>query len=149
MPARRGGTNHGVPQEGNAGVVCALEEVGEGETRPDDAPRPVVWLDEARPQWVADAPPPRPGQPGHPARQDDEDDRGGTAPLCRLCAPRAGQRHGQGTDPRPNADGAVGRREVADGPYAAAAQIVGGMDQRHPHTLAGLAPGYPPAEARR
>jgi hypothetical protein len=116
MPARRGGKHNGVPHEGNAGVVCALEEGWEGETRPDDAPRPVVGLDEARPQWVAAVTPPRPGQPGHPARQADADARCGTAPLCRLCAPLAGQRHGTVTDPRPNAEGAVVRREVADGP---------------------------------
>ena len=39
-------------------------------TRPYNAQRQVVCLDEARKLWVADVTPPLPVQPGHPARED-------------------------------------------------------------------------------
>lgn len=59
-----------LPQEGNADFVCAMEDVLEVYTRPYEAQRPVVCLDEASKQLVADVTPPRPMQPGQPACQD-------------------------------------------------------------------------------
>jgi len=53
-------------------------------------------------------------QPGHPARQDYEDERCGTANLCMVFEPLAGQRHVKVTDQRTNADVAVVLREVAE-----------------------------------
>jgi hypothetical protein len=126
-----------------------MEDVLEVSTRPYDAQRPVVCLDEASTQLVADVTPPRPGQPGHPARQDDEDERCGTANLVMVCEPLAGQRHVKVTDQRTNADVAVVLREVADVTYADADQIVRVMDHLNTHTLAVLYQGYPPEEARR
>jgi len=64
-----------LPQEGNADCVCAMEDVLEVDTRPYDAQRPVVCLDEASTQVVADVTPPVPMQPGQPARQDCEYER--------------------------------------------------------------------------
>ena len=82
----------GVPQEGNADFVWAMENVLEVYTRPHVAQRPVVCLDEASMPLVADATPPLPMQPGPPVRQDDEYERCGTATLFMLFDPPAGQR---------------------------------------------------------
>jgi hypothetical protein len=98
---------------------------------------------------VADVTPPLPVQPGYPARQAYEYERCGTANLCMLFEPLAGQRPVQVTDQRTNADLAVRLREVADVTYADADQSVLVMDNLHTHTLAVLYQVYPPEEARR
>jgi uncharacterized small protein (DUF1192 family) len=118
-------------------------------TRPYDAQRPVVCLDEASQQWVADVTPPLPVQPGYPARQDDEYERCGTANLFMRCEPLAGPRHVKVTDQRTNADLAVMRREVAEVTYADTDQMVLVMDHLNTHTLAVLHQAYPPEDARR
>lgn len=96
-----------LPKEGNADFVCAREDVLEVYTRPYDARRPVVCLDEASKPLVAEVTPPLPMQPGHPARQDDEYERCGTANLFMLFEPLAGQRRVKVTEQRTNADLAV------------------------------------------
>jgi hypothetical protein len=130
-----------LPQEGHADVVGARADVLEGYPRPYDAQRPVVCLDEARQQVVAEVTPPLPRQPGHPARQDYEDERGGTANLCMGCEPLAGQRHVTVTDQRTQAELAVVLREVADGTYADADKIIWVMDNLPTHKLAVLSQG--------
>ena len=138
-----------LPKEGNADVVCAMEDVLEVYTRPYDAQRPVVCLDEASKQLVADVTPPLPMQPGHPARQDSEYERCGTANLFMLFEPLAGQRHVQVTEQRTSADLAAVLREVAEVIYADADTIVLVMDNLHTHKLAVLYHVYAPEEARR
>jgi len=138
-----------LPKEGNADFVCAMEDVLEVYTRPYDAQRPVVCLDEASKPLDADVTPPLPMQRGHPAHQDDEYERCGTANLFMLFEPLAGQRHVKITDQRTNADVAVVLREVADVTYADADKIVLVMDNLHTHRLAVLYQVYPPEEARR
>ena len=88
-------------------------------------------------------------QPGHPARQDYEYARCGTANLCMVFEPLAGQRHVTVTDQRTNADWAVVLREVADVTYADADKSVLVLDNLHTHKLAVLYQVYPPEEARR
>jgi hypothetical protein len=138
-----------LPKEGNADLVGAMEDVLEVYTRPYDAQRPVVYLDEASKQLVAEVTPPLPRQPGHPARQDYEYERCGTANLFMVFEPLAGQRHVTVTDQRTKADLAVVRREVADGTYADADKIVLVMANLNTHKLAVLYQVYPPEEARR
>lgn len=126
-----------------------MEDVLEVYTRPYDAQRPVVCLDEASKPLVADVTPPLPMPPGHPAHQDYEYERCGTANLCMLFEPLAGQRHVKITAQRTNADWAVVLREGADVTSADADKIVLVMDHLHTHKLAVLYQGYPPEEARR
>ncbi len=64
-----------MPKEGDADFVCAMEDVLEVYKRPYDSARPLVCLDEASKQLVADITPPQPPQPGRPARQDYEQER--------------------------------------------------------------------------
>jgi hypothetical protein len=138
-----------LPKEANADYVCAMEDVLEVYTRPYDPDRPVVCLDEASKQLVADVTPPLSMQAGQPARQDYEYERCGTANLFMVFEPLAGQRHVKVTDQRTSADLAVVLRELADVTYAAAAKIVLVMDNLNTHKLAVLYQVYPPEEARR
>lgn len=138
-----------LPKEANADYVCAMEDVLEVYTRPYDASHPLVCLDEASKQLVADVTPPLPMEPGQPARQDYEYERCGTANLFMVFEPLAGQRHVKVTDQRTSADLAVVLRELADVTYADAEKIVLVMDNLNTHKLAVLYQVYPPEEARR
>lgn len=66
-----------------------MEDVLEVYQRPYDQQRPVVCVDEATKQLVADVTPPLPMEPGQPARQDYEYERRGTANLFLVCEPLA------------------------------------------------------------
>ncbi len=138
-----------LPKEANADYVCAMEDVLEVYTQPYDPDRPVVCLDEASKQLVADVTPPLSMQPGQAARQDYEYERCGTANLFMVFEPLAGQRQIKVTDQRTNADLAVVLRELADVTYAAADKIVLVMDNLNTHKLAVLYQVYAPEEARR
>jgi hypothetical protein len=126
-----------------------MEDVLEVYTRPYDPDHPVVCLDEASKQLVADVTPPLPLQPGQAARQDYEYERCGTANLFMMFEPLAGQRRLRVTDQRTSADLAVVLRDLADVTYAAAEKIVLVMDNLNTHKLAVLYQVYPPEEARR
>ena len=126
-----------------------MEDVLEVYTRPYDPDRPVVCLDEASKQLVADVTPPLPMQPGQPARQDYEYERCGTANLFMVFEPLAGQRRVKVTGQRTSADLALVLRELADGTYADADKIVLVMDNLNTHKLAVLYQAFPPEEARR
>lgn len=138
-----------LPKEANADYVCAMEDVLEVYTRPYDADRPVVCLDEASKQLVADVTPPLPMEPGQPARQDYEYERCGTANLFMVFEPLTGQRQVKVTDQRTSADLAGVLRELADERYADAKKIVLVMDNLNTHKLAVLYQMYPPEQARR
>lgn len=138
-----------LPKEANADYVCAMEDVLEVYTQPYDPDRPVVCLDEASKQLVADVTPPLSMQPGQAARQDYEYERCGTANLFMVFEPLAGQRQIKVTDQRTNVDLAVLLRELADVTYATADKIVLVMDNLNTHKLAVLYQVYAPEEARR
>jgi DDE superfamily endonuclease len=138
-----------LPKEANADYVCAMEDVLEVYTRPYDPDRPVVCLDEASKQLVADVTPPLPMEPSQPARQDYEYERCGTANLFMVFEPLAGQRHVKVTDQRTSVDLALVLRELADVTYAEAKKIVLVMDNLNTHKLSVLYQVYAPEEARR
>lgn len=126
-----------------------MEDVLEVYTRPHDPNRPVVCVDEASKQLVADVTPPLPMEPGQPARQDYEYERCGTANLFMVFEPLAGQRCVQVTEQRTSLDFAAVLKELADVRYADAAKIVLVMDNLNTHKLAVLYQAYPPEEGRR
>lgn len=126
-----------------------MENVLEVYQRPLDEKRPLVTLDEASKQLVADVTPPVPMQPGRPARQDYEYERRGTANLFMLFAPLAGWRHVKVTDRRTIVDFAHVLRDLSDVHFPAAEKIVLVMDNLNTHKLSTLYRAFPPGEARR
>jgi len=70
-----------------------MEDVLEVYARPYDAQRPLVCLDEAAKQILAEVRPPLAGQCGQPQRVDNEYRREGTCALFMLFEPLAGKRH--------------------------------------------------------
>ena len=126
-----------------------MEDVLEVYQRPYDQQRPVVCVDEATKQLVADVTPPLPMEPGQPARQDYEYERRGTANLFLVSEPLAGRRRVKVTERRTKADFADLLREVADEQYPTAEKIVLVMDNLNTHKLSVLYAAFSPDEARR
>jgi hypothetical protein len=138
-----------MPKPGDADFVCAMEDVLEAYKRRYDSARPLVCLDEASKQLVADITPPRPPQPGQPARQDYEYERRGTANMFMVVEPLAGWRHVKVTARRTNEDFAFLLRDLSDLHYPEAERIVVVMDNLNTHKLSVLYQVFPPREARR
>src|SRR5439155_593235 len=138
-----------MPPTANAECVWAMEDVRDVSTRPDDPQRPVGCLDEASKQWVAATRVPIPAAPGALERIDDAYERTGTAHLCMVFEPLAGQRRVTVTDRRTAIDFAHVIREVVDAHSPQADPIVLVLDNLNTQKPASLSEAGEPAEARR
>ena len=81
-----------IPPHANAEFVCAMADVLEVDTRPDDPQRPQGCIAETSTPLVAETRALLPASPGQPERVDDAYERQGPATLCLVCEPWAGQR---------------------------------------------------------
>lgn len=138
-----------LPKPHDADYVAAMEDVLEVYQRPYDERRPMVCVDEATKQLVADVTPPLPMEPGQPARQDYEYERRGTANLFMAFEPLAGRRKVKVTDRRTHVDFAFLLRDLSDVQYPDAEKIILVMDNLNTHKLSVLYAVFPPEEARR
>jgi hypothetical protein len=93
-------------------------------TRPRDPNRPLVCLDEASKQLVAESRSTVAVRPGSPARVDYEYTRNGVANLFIMFAPLEGWRHAKVTDRRTAVDYAHVLRDLADVHFAQAKTII-------------------------
>lgn len=134
---------------GDADFICAMEDVLEVYQRPYDSAHPLVCLDEATKQLVADTTPPQPLQPGQPAREDCEYERRGTANVFMVVEPLAGRRQVKVTNRRTNADFAYLLRDLSDVHYPQAERITVVMDNLNTHKLSVLYHVFPPQEDRK
>jgi hypothetical protein len=126
-----------------------MEDVLEVYQRPPDPRRPLLCLDEAAKQLLADARAPLPVAPGQPERVDYEYVRRGTAALFMAFEPLAGQRHVFVRAQRTRADFAAVIKTLVDELYPQAERLVVVLDQLNTHGVASLYAAYPPAEAQR
>ena len=126
-----------------------MEDVLAVYTRPHDANRPLVCLDEAAKQLTAETRAPTSMAPGRPARHDYEYKRNGTASLFMLFAPLEGWRHVSVATHRGAIDYAHVLKQLSDIHFAKAESIVLVQDNLNTHTPASLYRAFPPAEAQR
>ena len=126
-----------------------MEDVLDVYQRPRDPQKPLVCLDEAAKQLLADTREPIPMKQGRSGRADYEYERNGTANLFMVFAPLEGQRHIKVTDRRTAVDYAHLLKEIADDLFADAEKIVLVQDNLNTHKPASLYEAFPPAEARR
>lgn len=126
-----------------------MEEVLDVYQRPQDPRGPLICLDEAAKQLLADARAPLPVGPGRAERVDYEYVRRGTAALFMAFEPLAGQRHVFVREQRTRADFAAVIKTLVDDLYPQAERLVLVLDQLNTHGVASLYAAYPPAEARR
>jgi hypothetical protein len=137
-----------IPPCANADFVCAMEDVLAVYTRPYDATRPVVCLDEMSKQLVAEKRVPIPAGPGQPARIDYEYERRGTANLFLSCEPLTGHRHVSVTERRTAIDFAHEVRALLEVRYPDAEKVVLVMDNLNTHKPAALYQAFDAALAR-
>ena len=126
-----------------------MEDVLEVYQRPYDESKPMVCLDEASKQLVAETRRAISLGPGQPKRVDAEYRRCGTASVFMLNAPLEGRRHVRVREQRTRDDFAEVIRELCDQLYPAAEKIVLVMDQLNTHGTASLYQAFVPSEARR
>ena len=126
-----------------------MEDVLEVYHRPRDPARPMVCLDEASKQLLAETRTAIGVEPGKPKRLDAEYRRCGTASVFMLNAPLAGKRHVRVRERRTRTDFAEVVRELCDELHADAETIVLVLDNLNTHSIASLYEAFEPAEARR
>lgn len=126
-----------------------MEDILEVYHRPYDPTRPVVCIDEASKQQVKEIREPLPRQAGKPERYDYEYERNGVSNLFMIFAPLEGWRHVKVTDRRTSVDFARCLKDIVDGHFPEAAQIVLVSDNLNTHKPAALYEAFAPAEARR
>ena len=117
--------------------------------RPRDEDCPLVCLDEASKQLLADTRPPIPMKPGHPERGDYEYKRHGTANLFMMFAPLEGWRHIEITDRRTAIDYAHALEALSDTHFKNAKKIILVQDNLNTHKPASLYEAFLPDKARR
>lgn len=118
-------------------------------TRPYDAKRPVVCMDEKSKQLVSEISKPIAARPGEAERCDYEYERNGTANLFMMVEPLRGWRNVNVTTRRTKVDFARQVKELADVHYADADRITLVMDNLNTHRLSTLYEAFEPVEARR
>lgn len=126
-----------------------MEEVLAVYHRPRDPACPLVCLDEASKQLIAETRVPIPAKPGRPARIDYEYERNGTANIFMLFAPLEGWRHIEVTDRHTAVDYAHLLRQLSDVWFPHAPKIALVQDNLNTHKPASLYEAFPPGEARR
>ncbi len=126
-----------------------MEDVLEVYTRPYDARRPQVCLDEVSKQLIGETRLPVSARPGREAREDYEYVRNGTVNLFMMSEPLAGRRYIRVTDRRTKKDFAETIKELVDERYPDAEKIVLVMDNLNTHSPASLYETFEPSEARR
>ena len=125
-----------------------MEDVLEVYHRPYDPERPVVCMDEASKQLIAEVRQPLPAQPGRTAKFDSEYERRGTANFFMAVEPLAGKRTVRVTDRRTKIDWAQFIGHLLTTVYAGVAKVVLVMDNLNTHGIASLYEAFDPATAR-
>jgi hypothetical protein len=126
-----------------------MEDVLEVYRRPYDPQHPVICMDEASKQLVAEVRQPLPAEPGKPLRYDCEYERRGTCNIFMFCEPLGGWRQVRVTERRTRVDWAFALRDLLDAEYQAAQRVVLVMDNLNTHSPSSLYEAFDPSEARR
>jgi len=129
--------------------VAAMEDVLDVYHRPYDPQRPVVCMDEASKQLIAEVRDPLPPQPGQVAKYDSEYERRGTANLFLAVEPLAGKRTVQVTERRTKLDWARFIRFLLLTVYPEATLVVLVMDNLNTHSIGSLYDAFDPETARQ
>ena len=138
-----------IPPKANAAFVAAMEDVLEVYLRLRNSKRPLVCLDEASKQLIAETRKSIPVEPGKAKRIDAEYRRCGTASIFMMTLPLENKRHVRVRQRRTRIDFAIVVKELCDELYPEAEKIVLVMDNLNTHDIASLYEAFEPAEARR
>jgi len=126
-----------------------MEDVLEVYLRPLNSKRPLVCLDEASKQLIAETRKSIPIEPGKAKRIDAEYRRCGTASIFMMTLPLENKRHVRVRQRRTRIDFAIVVKELCDDIYPEAEKIVLVMDNLNTHDIASLYETFEPVEARQ
>lgn len=138
-----------MPEAPSGEFVAAMEDVLDVYHRPYDPERPMVCMDEASKQLIAEVREPLPPRPGQIEKYDSEYERRGTANLFMAVEPLAGQRTVQVTERRTRLDWARFIQYLLITVYPEAAVIVLVMDNLNTHGIGSLYEAFDPETARQ
>lgn len=126
-----------------------MEDVLEVYQRPYDVNRPLICLDEASKQLIAETRQSLGVKSGKPKRVDAEYRRCGTASVFMINAPLEGKRYVRVREQRTRKDFAAVILELCDVLYPTAEKIILVMDNLNTHNIASLYEAFKPSQARR
>jgi DDE superfamily endonuclease len=126
-----------------------MEDVLQTYQRPYDARFPVVCMDEASKQLIAEVAVPLAPRPGQAKRVDYEYERKGVCNQFVLCEPLRGWRHVKVTQRRTKQDWAYCIRDLLEVSYPQAIQVHLILDNLNTHTGSSLYETFAPDKARR
>lgn len=138
-----------IPPEANAEFVCSMEDVLEVYCGEYDEKNPLICMDEASKQLVAEVRTPIQGQPGEPEKYDAEYERNGVSSIFMFCEPLTGNCFVNVNETRTAVDWAHQIKELVDVRYPNAERITLVMDNLNTHCGASLYKAFEPTEARR
>ena len=137
-----------MPEGPSADFVAAMEDVLDVYHRPYNPAQPVVCMDEASKQLIAEVRQPLPAQPGRTAKYDSEYERRGTANFFMAVEPLAGKRTVRVTDRRTKIDWGQFIRHLLLTVYAEVTKVVLVMDNLNTHGIGSLYEAFDPVTAR-
>jgi hypothetical protein len=114
-----------------------------------DAARPLICMDEASKQVVADVEPALPMAPGRPRREDHHYERRGVSALFLFVDPLRGWRRVAVREGRRRPDWAEEVRRLLEVDYPKAEVVTLVCDNLNTHDIASLYAAFPAEEARR
>jgi hypothetical protein len=138
-----------IPPEQSGEFVYHLEDILEVYHRPPDPRRPLVCMDELPYQLISETRIPLPPRPSQTQCYDYEYKREGVVNIFMVFAPLLGQRWTRVTKRRTYKDWAYLIRDIVDGLFPQAEQVILVMDQLNTHVGGALYEAFPPDEARR
>jgi len=136
-----------LPEGPSADFVAAMEDVVDVYHRAYDPQRPVVCMDEASKQLIAEVREPLPAKPGSIAKHDSEYERRGTANVFMAVEPLAGKRTVQVTERRTKIDWAQFIKYLLLTVYPKVATVVLVMDNLNTHGIGSLYEAFDPETA--
>jgi hypothetical protein len=137
-----------LPEAPSGEFVAAMEDVLDVYHRPYAPERPVVCMDEASKQLIAEVRDPLPLRPGDVAKYDSEYERRGTANIFMAVEPLAGKRTVRVTARRTKVDWAHFIYLLLMTVYPKAAVVVLVMDNLNTHGIGSLYEAFDPITAR-
>lgn len=117
--------------------------------RPYDPQHPVICMDEASKQLVAEVRQPLLPEPGQPLRYDCEYERRGTCNIFMFCEPLRGWRRVRVTEQRTRVDWAFALQALLHEEYQDVERVVLVMDNLNTHSPSSFYEAFAPNEARR
>lgn len=138
-----------IPERDAARFVAQMEDILDVYARGYDETHPLIAMDEAAVQLLAEVYPPQPMQPGAPAKEDYHYERRGVRALFMFFDPLMGWRRVSCREHRTRIDWALEIQHLLEVDYPHAQTVTLVCDNLNTHTIASLYEAFEPQQAHR